>query len=117
MKYYAGIDIGGTNTVLGIIDDNGHVVETMEFSTKSYSSPETFVEAIGDEINKRKDQYKLNGLGIGAPNGNYYTGSIEFAPNLPWKGKIELSVLFTKKTGLICKVSNDANAAAIGEMK
>lgn len=117
MKYFAGIDIGGTNTTLGIIDENGEVIETYQFSTKEYESPEAFVDDIGNTINQVKEKYKIEGVGIGAPNGNYYTGCIEFAPNLPWKGKIALAVLFTQKTNLICKVTNDANAAAVGEMK
>jgi len=117
MKYFAGIDIGGTNTTLGIINETGKVVETYQFSTRVYDTPEKFVDDIGNKLLELKSTYSLQGVGIGAPNGNYYTGSIEFAPNLPWKGKIALSVLFTQKTNLICKVTNDANAAAMGEMK
>jgi glucokinase len=117
MKYFAGIDIGGTNTTLGIINETGKVVETYQFSTKTYDTPEKFVDDIGNKLLELKTTYALEGVGIGAPNGNYYTGSIEFAPNLPWKGKIPLAVLFTQKTNLICKVTNDANAAAVGEMK
>jgi glucokinase len=117
MKYFAGIDIGGTNTTLGIINEAGKVVETYPFSTKTYTTPEKFVEDIGNKLLDLRKTYALEGLGIGAPNGNYYTGSIEFAPNLPWKGKIPLSILFTQKTNLVCKVTNDANAAAVGEMK
>ncbi len=117
MKYFAGIDIGGTNTTLGIIDENGGVVETYQFSTKSYATPEKFVDDVGNKLIELRNSFHIEGVGIGAPNGNYYTGCIEFAPNLPWKGKIALSVLFTQKTGLICKVTNDANAAAVGEMK
>jgi len=117
MKYFAGIDIGGTNTTLGIINENGEVIETHQFSTKAYETPEAFVDDIGNTINHVKEKFSIEGVGIGAPNGNYYTGCIEFAPNLPWKGKIQLAVLFTQKTNLICKVTNDANAAAVGEMK
>jgi glucokinase len=117
MKYFGGIDIGGTNTTLGIINETGKVVETYQFSTKTYETPEKFVDDIGNKLLELKTTYALEGVGIGAPNGNYYTGSIEFAPNLPWKGKIPLGVLFTQKTNLICKVTNDANAAAVGEMK
>lgn len=117
MKYFAGIDIGGTNTTLGIINETGDVIETHAFSTKAYETPEKFVDDVGNKINEVHSKFKLEGVGIGAPNGNYYTGCIEFAPNLPWKGKIALAVLFTQKTNLICKVTNDANAAAVGEMK
>ena len=59
---------------------------------------------------------KINGIGIGAPNGNYYTGTIEFAPNLPWKGIIPLARLFEERIGIPTALTNDANAAAIGEM-
>lgn len=117
MKYFAGIDIGGTNTTLGIVNENGGVLETHDFSTSSYPTPEEFVEDIGNKLIELRKTYSLEGVGIGAPNGNYYTGCIEFAPNLPWKGKIALALLFKKKTNLICKVTNDANAAAVGEMK
>jgi glucokinase len=117
MKYFAGIDIGGTNSTLGIINENGEVIETHQFLTRKYETPESFVDDVGDKLIELRNTYALEGVGIGAPNGNYYTGCIEFAPNLPWKGKIALSVLFTQKTNLICKVTNDANAAAVGEMK
>ncbi len=117
MKFYAGIDIGGTNTTLGIINEKGEVVETHHFSTRSYDTPEKFVEDVGNKLIELRTTYSLEGVGIGAPNGNYYTGCIEFAPNLPWKGKIALAVLFTQKTNLICKVANDANSAALGELK
>src|SRR6187549_1224546 len=116
MNYFAGIDIGGTNTTLGIISENGKVVETYQFCTRSYDTPEKFVEDVGNKLIELRNTYSLQGVGIGAPNGNYYTGSIEFAPNLPWKGKIPLAVMFTQKTNLMCKVTNDANAAAVGEM-
>lgn len=117
MKYFAGIDIGGTNTTLGIINSQGEVVETHQFSTRSYETPGKLVEDVGNKLIELRGGYMLEGVGIGAPNGNYYTGCIEFAPNLPWEGRIPLAVLFTQKTRLICKVTNDANAAAVGEMK
>lgn len=117
MKYYAGIDIGGTNTTLGIINEKGDVVDTHQFSTRKYETPEKFVDDVGNKLIELNKAYHLEGVGVGAPNGNYYTGCIEFAPNLPWKGKIQLAVLLTKKTNLICKVANDANVAAVGEMK
>lgn len=117
MKFFAGIDIGGTNTTLGIINEKRDVVETHHFLTRTYKTPEKFVEDVGNKLIELRKPYLLEGVGIGAPNGNYYTGCIEFAPNLPWKGKIALAVLFTKKTGLICKLANDANSAAVGEMK
>lgn len=119
MNEYArtvGIDIGGTNTVVGICDDKGSLIIHKSFSTKSFPDPNEFVSVISDWLKEYNDFDLITGIGIGAPNGNINTGAIEFAPNLPWTGKVELADMFEKATGKNTVLTNDANAAAIGEM-
>ncbi len=119
MQYSIGIDIGGTNSVMGIVDKMGNILFEAEIITKDYEYIEDFVDQcfvlLSPEINKFKLK-NFKGIGIGAPNGNYYHGTIEFAPNLSWKGVVPLAKLFTDKFDLDATVTNDANAAAIGEM-
>ena len=118
--YVVGIDIGGTNTVFGLVDARGTVVDVDKIKTGKYEKPEDYVDAVctGLEalIAKNGGKDKVKGIGIGAPNGNYYTGTIEFAPNLPWKGIVPLARLFEERIGIPTALTNDANAAAIGEM-
>lgn len=118
-EFSIGVDIGGTNTRIGLVDHSGEVLRTIRLITRDYTSPEAFLQAILAEVealltNYKKDQ--LNGLGFGAPNANFYTGCIESAANLPWKGRIPVRDFFSKATGLPVVVTNDANAAAIGEL-
>lgn len=112
-KTVLGIDIGGTNVAVGLVTDGGTILAETNFSTQSFSSPEKMVETIYDWCQLQNSE--IISIGIGAPNGNYYSGTIDFAPNLPWKGKIELSKMFERKFKLECLLSNDANVAAIGE--
>ena len=118
--YVVGMDIGGTNTVFGIVDKDGNVVCQDSVKTKAYPIIEDYVNAIGEKLDALIESVggkdKINGMGVGAPNGNYYTGNIEFAPNLSWKGIVPLAKLFGERIGVPCKLTNDANAAAIGEM-
>lgn len=119
MQYSIGIDIGGTNSVMGIVDKKGRILYQTSIPTKDYPDVAAFVDAAYSTLEVEMQRYglaEIRGIGIGAPNGNYYSGCIEFAPNLLWKGVIPLSVLFEEKFQLPCKVTNDANAAAIGEM-
>jgi glucokinase len=114
-----GIDIGGTNTVFGVVDREGNCVLDGTIPTEGYAEPEAYVAAVYGEIKhllSKVPDNPVRGIGIGAPNGNYYTGSIEFAPNLRWKEVIPIAALFQKHSRLPVKVTNDANAAAIGEM-
>ena len=115
-----GIDIGGTNSVFGIVDARGTVLAVDKIKTQKYEKIEDYVEALTSGMKaliKANDaEGKIKGIGVGAPNGNYYTGTIEFAPNLPWKGVIPLANLISEKMGVPCALTNDANAAAIGEM-
>ncbi len=114
-----GIDIGGTNTAFGIVDREGNCLLDGSIPTSGYTDPETYVASVHKQLKEillKIPDIALRGLGIGAPNGNYYNGTIEFAPNLPWKGVIRIAELFQKYSPLPVKVTNDANAAAIGEM-
>jgi glucokinase len=119
MQYSIGIDIGGTNTVMGIVDKMGKILFESKLSTTSYSTIEELVDAsfqlLSPQINALGFE-EFRGIGIGAPNGNYYQGTIEFAPNLHWGEIIPLAKLFKDKFNLETTVTNDANAAAIGEM-
>lgn len=111
-----GIDIGGTNTVFGLCDENGTVQFEHSLPTKEHSSPEKLVEAIFKALEANNQLKNIAGIGIGAPNGNYNSGTIEFAPNLNWKGSVPLTELFERQFGVKTVLTNDANAAAIGEM-
>ena len=115
-----GIDIGGTGTKFGIVDRDGNVLFSGEISTKKHPTIETFIGELHAElselITKAGGIGRFRGMGVGAPNGNYYTGTIEYAPNLPWQGVIPLAKLLADKFQLPVTLTNDANAAAIGEM-
>ena len=118
--YAVGIDIGGTNTVMGIVDARGSIVAQDSMKTQQYTEIEDYVNELTSKlstlIEKVGGSDTIKGIGIGAPNGNYYTGNIELAPNLPWKGIVPLANLITAKIGIPVNITNDANAAAIGEM-
>lgn len=116
MKQIAlGIDIGGTNTAFGLIDEDGTLLFETSLPTKSFEIPENLVDTIHSILNERPDFQQIIGIGIGAPNGNVFTGNIEFAPNLIWKGVVPIVQLFKEKFGVPAVLANDANAAAIGE--
>lgn len=118
-KYVVAIDIGGTNTELAIVDEMGSIVDGKNFNTQSVNSFEDYISELSLEIlnilekNSMTDQ--VFKVGIGAPNANFYSGCIEHAPNLKWKGVLPLSEMLSKKINLPVVLTNDANAAAIGE--
>lgn len=116
-----GIDIGGTNTCFGIIDTDGHVLERGSIKTKNHPQVESFIDDLYLSafplIERAGGSGSIVGIGIGAPNGNYYKGTIEHAPNLAWKGIIPFAKLIGDKFSLPAYLTNDANAAAMGEMK
>lgn len=118
--YVIGMDMGGTNTVFGIVDARGNVISKAAVKTGIHQDIKLYVQDIYDELIKLIDDVGgvsvIKGIGVGAPNGNYYTGNIEFAPNLNWKGVIPFSQLMKEKFGIPAVLTNDANAAAIGEM-
>lgn len=120
--YVIGLDLGGTNSVFGIVDSRGEIKATTAIKTQAYETVEEYVKASVDALQIIIDQVggidKVKAMGIGAPNGNYYKGTIEFAPNLKWghSGIVPLADMFSKQLGIPVGLTNDANAAAIGEM-
>ncbi len=119
--YVIGIDIGGTNTVFGVVDARGTILYSGSIKTGKHADVKDYIEDLGKGLDMVIDQAgghnKIKGIGVGAPNGNYYNGCIEFAANLPWKGKIPLAQLISERCkGIPVTLTNDANAAAIGEM-
>jgi glucokinase len=111
-----GVDIGGTNTVFGLCDETGNILYESSLSTKKFKKPEELVKAIYSDLNERGSIHSILGIGIGAPNANYYSGNIEQAPNLSWKGTTPIAQMFEQVFDLPTLLTNDANAAAIGEM-
>jgi glucokinase len=119
MEVTIGIDIGGTNTKIGVVDKEARILGQSKVSTATYSKAEDFVVAVHREIQgllRNAGTVELKAIGIGAPNGNYYRGTIEHAPNLNWKGIVPLAKLFGKFYDVPVVLTNDANAAALGEM-
>ncbi len=119
-QFAIGIDIGGTNTKFGVVDRNGHILVQDRMLTNEHETVQEFIEDLHQKLDPMiKDAggaEKFVGIGMGAPNGNFYTGSIEYAPNLKWKGIIPLASMIKERFGLPSKLTNDANAAAVGEM-
>ena len=119
-SYIAGVDIGGTGTKFGIVDNLGNVLSSDTMSTRGHADIHAYINELYDKlmilIDKVGGVGRIKGIGVGAPNGNIYTGTIEYAPNLPWKGIIPLAKLIQDKFKLPVKLTNDANAAAVGEM-
>lgn len=115
-----GIDIGGTGTKFGIVDRSGNILFSGDMPTAVHTTVESFIDGLYKElyplIEKAGGVGRIRGIGIGAPDANYYTGTIEHAPNLPWKGIIPMVKLVESKFKLPTILTNDANAAAIGEM-
>ena len=114
-----GIDIGGTNTKYGIVNHRGEILKQGEIGTDKYPKVELFIDALYNTLQpviKSVKKSNIQGIGIGAPNGNYYSGTIEYAPNLKWRGIIPLAKMISDKFGLPAALTNDANAAAVGEM-
>lgn len=115
-----GIDIGGTNTKYGIVDREGNVLHQGNIPTTEHEEFQDYFDAMADAIKKGIKEVgantKMVGIGVGAANGNYYTGNIERATNLKWKGVLPLARMFREEFGIPCILTNDANAAAVGEM-
>lgn len=115
-----GIDIGGTFTKYGLVDKKGKIYHEDQISSTEHPTIELFIEALHHHLmaslSDKGAEYRIAGIGVGAPNSNYYTGTIEDAANLIWKGKIAFVKLVEEQFGLPAVVTNDANAAALGEM-
>ena len=120
--YVIGLDLGGTNSVFGIVDSRGEIKATTAIKTQGYDKVEDYVDACVNALEPIIEQVggieMIKAMGIGAPNGNYYNGTIEFAPNLSWghDGIVPLAAMFKERLGIPVALTNDANAAAIGEM-
>ena len=120
--YVIGLDLGGTNSVFGIVDVRGDIKATTAIKTTGFRNAEDYVKAAVETLKVIiKDVggiETIRSMGIGAPNGNYYKGTIEYAPNLPWAHNVvvPLADMFSEALGIPVALTNDANAAAIGEM-
>lgn len=114
--YAIGIDVGGTNTKFGVANDKGEIIYQSRVKTQEFADHSGLIEHIRKDLFAQFDFAQMKGIGIGAPNGNYYEGTIEMAPNLPWKGVVPFCATAEKAFGLKAVLTNDANAAALGEM-
>ncbi|HRN56188.1 MAG TPA: ROK family protein [Agriterribacter sp.] len=119
-EYAIGIDIGGTNTVFGIVDHRGDTLYRGAISSRKHPLVEDYIQELHQALQPAIEEVggigNIKGIGIGAPNGNFYSGTIEYAPNLIWKGIIPLVRMMTNAFGVPAALTNDANAAAVGEM-
>lgn len=118
--YVIGMDMGGTNTVFGIVDARGNVLAKNAIKTSTHQDINLYIDELYSLLSKLIEDVggkdNIKGIGVGAPNGNYYTGNIEHAPNLNWKGLVPFVELMVNKFDIPTVLTNDANAAAIGEM-
>lgn len=120
--YVIGLDLGGTNSVFGIVDARGDIKATTAMKTAGFENAKDYVTASMKVLQPIIEEVggieKIKAMGIGAPNGNYYHGTIEYAPNLPWAHDVivPLADMFSEALGVPVALTNDANAAAIGEM-
>ena len=120
--YVVGIDVGGQTSKIGVVDARGTVLAQTVIRTDTYDTVEPYIaelaEAVKKVIAEACAEGKIRGIGVGAPNGNYYTGTIEAAPNLAWgRNRVEFAKLLSEAMGgLPVALTNDANAAAVGEM-
>ena len=117
--YVLGLDMGGTNSVLGVVDARGHVLGRTSIKTQAYRDINDYVNTLYEEAQKIIEPLggmeMVRGIGAGVPNGNFYTGYIQEAMNLPWQ-TVPFAQLVSERFGLPCRITNDANAAAMGEM-
>ncbi len=120
--YVIGLDLGGTNSVFGIVDSRGEIKATTAIKTQAYNRVEDYVKASVEALQAIIDEVggidTIKGMGIGAPNANYYEGTIEYAPNIVWahESVVPLASMFEQALGVPVAITNDANAAAVGEM-
>ena len=120
-KHAIGIDVGGTNTKFGVVNKKGQILVQDRIKTNEHENVEAFIDDLAEKLNPMIEQYggpeAFLGIGMGAPNANYYQGTIEYAANLKWKGIIPMAELLEQKFHIPAKLTNDANAAAVGEMQ
>ncbi len=120
MTLYLGIDIGGTNTVLGLVGEGGEILSSQTLSTKRYGADyRAYIAALTEHIQQliasTPHRGAISGIGVGAPNANHYSGCIEKAVNLPWSSSVPLVADLSASTGLPVILDNDANVSALGE--
>ena len=118
-QFALGVDIGGTGTKYGIVNHRGIITDKGELPTNKFEQVDEFVAALHDALQPAIESVgrkNIKGIGVGAPNGNFYTGTIDYAPNLHWRGIVPLAKLVSTKFKIPCSLTNDANAAAVGEM-
>ena len=119
-SYVVGVDVGGTNTVVGIVDRKGQILKSGSIKTSTHAKVEDYMDELAGLVNSLIEETgtkgQVQGIGAGVPNGNYFTGTIESAANLNWKGSVPFAKLLQDRTGIPVLLTNDANAAAIGEM-
>ena len=123
-QFVVGIDVGGQTSKLGVVDARGDVLAQTVIRSDTYGDDAgAFISALADAVKKvikeAGKEGEVRGVGVGAPNGNYYTGEVAFAPNLAWAAKksVKFAEMLSKKLGgLPVSLTNDANAAAVGEM-
>jgi glucokinase len=121
-QYVIGVDMGGTNTVAAVVDTRGNILCRRKIDTQRHATGKAYAQALGAAINDLTDEAgvrgKVRGIGMGAPDGNMNRGTLEHAANIPWANNqvVPIAELLTAETGLSCKLTNDANAAALGEM-
>ena len=118
-----GIDVGGQTTKCGIVDARGTVLAQTVIRSDETTDHEAFIASLAEALNRiiaeAQAEGRIRGIGVGAPNGNYYTGTIEYAPNLKWGGAKVIpfaKLLSEQMNGIPVSLTNDANAAAVGEM-
>lgn len=121
-KYAIGVDVGGTNTKFGVVDREGNILMQDRILTNADKPVEFFIQSLSEKLKPMIEKYggvqNFVGIGMGAPNANYYKGTIEYAANLKeWKGIVPMAEMMQKEFGLPTRLTNDANAAAVGEMK
>lgn len=120
-KYAIGIDVGGTNTKFGVVNRKGEILIQDRIKTNEKENVEGFIDVLAEKLQPMIDQFggpeAFVGIGMGAPNANYYQGTIEYAANLKWKGIIPMAEILEEKFKIPAKLTNDANAAAVGEMQ
>lgn len=118
-KAVIGIDIGGTNTAVGYVNFKGEIIADCFLPTQGHQNFNFYIDILSKEIkniiDKFSDKYEFSGIGIGVPNGNFYTGKVEYAPNLGWEEEVNLAEIFKLKFNAPVFITNDANAAALGE--
>lgn len=121
--YVIGLDLGGTNAVFGIVNQRGEILATSAIKTQAYNKVDEFVNAgvrcLEPIIKDVGGIDQIKAMGIGAPNANFYRGTVEYAPNLVWAHEtvVPLAQMFSDQLGVPVGITNDANAAAVGEMQ